>query len=523
VRGGFAITYDRVNTVTVILPPAFGLGFGQVLQLPRPLCNASGTPGTGCDPAGNSTGLSSFRVGRDGLVPLPAFSGSTSPIIPPSNRTTVSYATDPERKVGRNYMFDFTVQREMPGKMILEVGYIGRFGRELPTGIDLMGSPYFFRDSPSGQTYAQAHDALAQQLRAGTAFSAVTNQPWFENQLAGLNALSASCRPPAVAVALSPTQCMARLLGTSFVNNSVGALFLNMDSFRLALGRQPYNSAQFAALLMATSGGRSNYNAAFATLRNRPWNGVQFDLNYTYSLALDQVGDVQNNLSIISTGFDRNIDYGFSQADRRHVVNGIFTYDLPFGNGRRWLSGSRVADKVLGGWYLSGIYRMYSGLPFFVTDNAGVFGHIAGAPAQGAIPRVAPSTLGAGVYSGVTGSNGIGTSGNPATGGTGLNLFADPAAAYNSFRRILISQDTRQGRAMAFRGPWFWNLDFRLGKETRITERYRLEVSMDFFNVFNRVNLTSGSLSLGSPANFGVISGPANNARSLQIGTRFTF
>jgi hypothetical protein len=274
---------------------------------------------------------------------------------------------------------------------------------------------------------------------------------------------------------------------------------------------------------MATSGGRSNYHAGFVTLRSRPWRGLVFDVNYTYSKALDQVGDVQNNLSIISTGFDRDIDYGPSQADRRHVVNGIFTYDLPFGAGKRWLSGTGAPNKVFGGWYMSGIFRMYSGLPFFVTDNAGVFGHVAGAPAQGAIPLVDPSTLNAGVYSGVTGSGGIGSAGNPAAGGTGLNLFANPEGAFKSFRRILLSQDGRQGRAMAFRGPWFWNLDFRLGKATRITERVNFELSADFFNVFNRVNFTTASLSLNSPTNFGVISGPANNPRTIQLGMRFTF
>lgn len=533
-RAGFGIVYDRVNTVTVILPPAFGLGFGQVLQNPGPLCTASGTPGTGCNPAGGNVGFSAFRIGRDGLVPMPAFTGSTSPIVPPGNRTTVSYATDPERKVGRNYMIDFTMQREMPGNLVLEVGYIGRFGRELPTGIDLMGSPYFFRDAASGQTYAQAHDQVALALRGGATFSTVPTQSWFDNQLSGLSALPAAtfnaCRPPAVPFALTPTQCMARLLGTSFINNGVGAIFSQMDAFRLALGRPAYNSPQFLALLMATSGGRSNYNAAFATLRNRPWNGAQFDVNYTYSKALDQVGDVQNNLSIISTGFDRNVDYGYSQADRRHVINGIFTYDLPFGNGRRWLSGG-FQDKVFGGWYTSGIFRAYSGLPFFVTDNAGVFGHVAGVPAQGAIPLVDPGTLGTGVYSGVVVPATCaplappcpGSVGNVTAGGTGLNLFADPVAAFRSFRRILLSQDGRQGRAMAFRGPWFWNLDFRLGKETRITERYKLEISADFFNVFNRVNLTTAALSLNSPQTFGVITGPANNARSVQVGMRFTF
>ena len=51
VRGGFGIVYDRVNTISVLLPAAFGIGFGQVLQTPAPFCNASGTPGAGCNPA----------------------------------------------------------------------------------------------------------------------------------------------------------------------------------------------------------------------------------------------------------------------------------------------------------------------------------------------------------------------------------------------------------------------------------------------------------------------------------------
>ncbi len=516
-RGGFGITYDRVNTVTVILPAAFGIGFGEVLRRAAPLCNASGTPGTNCNAAATGNpGLTAFRVGRDGSVPIPAFVGSSSPLVPAATALGTTYATDPERKVGRNYMLDFTVQREMFGNLILEVGYIGRLGRELPAGIDLGhgSSPYFFKDAASGQTFAEAYDRIACVLRgdAGktigsfTCPAAVQNQAWFENQLPGFG-----------------TNGMVTNFSSLFINNSVGTIFLQMNLRRLALGLQPYNSLQLAAILMATSGGKSNYHAGFATLRNRPRAGLQFDLNYTYAKSLDQVGDVQNNLSLISTGFDRDIDYGFSQADRRHVFNGIFTYDLPFGAGKPWLSGSGAVDKVVGGWYLSGIFRTYSGLPFFVTDSASVFGGLAGAPAQGAIPIVDPSTLNLGVYSGVAGSNNIGTAGNPAIGGTGLNLFANPEAAFRSFRRMLLSQDGRQGRTQAFRGPWFWNLDFRVGKETRLTERVKLEFSADFFNVFNRVNLVSGSLSLNSPTNFGVISGPANAARTVQLGARVQF
>jgi hypothetical protein len=524
VRAGYGIVYDRVNTVSVILPPAFGVGFGQVLQASAPPCNASGTPGAGCNAGAGSgnRGLSAFRLGWDGSVPIPAFTGSTSPIVPGATALGTTYATDPKRKIGRNHLIDFTIQRELPAKLIMEVGYIGRLGRNLPRGVDLDSSPYFFKDAASGQTFAQAYDKVACVLRgdAGKTFggftcpASVQPQPWFENQLPGLG-----------------TTFLITNFPSLFQTNDVATLFLQMGFVRqTSLGLPAYNNLQLAAILMATSGGRSNYHAGFVTLRNRPWHGVQFDLNYTLAKSLDQVGDVQNNLSLITSGFDPNIDYGPAQSDRRHVFNATFNYDLPFGAGKQWFNSHGALDRVIGGWYLSGIFRAYSSLPYFVTDNAGVWGGtVAGLPSDGAIPLGNLSSLGSGVHSGVVGSGGIATVGNSTSGGSGLNLFANPEAAFKSFRRILLSQDTRQGRAAAFRGPGFWNLDFRLGKQTRITERVQFEVSADFFNVFNHLNLAAPSLSLNSPDNFGVFTSqvvPPNRtdgARWIQIGTRLSF
>jgi hypothetical protein len=279
------------------------------------------------------------------------------------------------------------------------------------------------------------------------------------------------------------------------------------------------------AILMASHGGVSDYHAMVATLRNRPWEGLQFDMNYTLSNSKDQLGNVQNNLALISTGFDPNVDYGPSQSDRRHVFNAIVNYQLPFGPEQRWSSSHGWANALIGGWYLSGIYRGYSSLPLFVTDNNGVFAGSLSGLATGAIPLGDPNSLGAGVHSGVAGSGGVGTAGNPAnaTPGSGLNLFADPEAAYRAFRRIELSRDTRTGRANAFRGPGFWNLDLRIAKETRITNRVRWELSADFFNVFNHVNLSTPSLTLNNPATFGVFTGQTGDARTIQIGSRISF
>ncbi|HEY3135960.1 MAG TPA: hypothetical protein VGL29_08025, partial [Blastocatellia bacterium] len=465
-------------------------------------------------------GQSAFRLGVDGSVPIPAFTGATSPIVPAVLSGGTTFATDPKRKLGRNYLIDFTIQRELPRNLLMEVGYIGRLGRDLPTGVDLDSSPYFFTDSASGQTFAQAYDKVACVLRgdAGKTFggftcpASVQPQPWFENQLPGRG-----------------TAFLTTNFSSLFQTNNVSTLFLQMGALRQSLGLPAYNNLQLLAILMATNGGRSNYHAMFATLRNRPWHGLQFDLNYTLSKSLDQVGDIQNNLSLITSGFDRDLDYGPAQSDRRHILNAVFTYDLPFGAGKRWSSHGAL-ERIIGGWYTSGIYRAYSSLPYFVTDNTGVWGgSLAGVPNEGAIPLVDPSTLRSGIYGNIAGSGGVGTAGNPVVGGSGRNLFADPEAAFKSFRRILLSQDGRQGRALYFRGPGFWNLDFRVGKQTRITERVRFEFSFDFFNVFNHVNLNAPSLSLNSPANFGVLTSqftPPNRtdgARWIQFGSRISF
>ena len=153
--------------------------------------------------------------------------------------------------------------------------------------------------------------------------------------------------------------------------------------------------------------------------------------------------------------------------------------------------------------------------------------------AVGMIPTVNPSSFGNSVHGGVTGSNGIGTSGNPTNKGTGLNLFADPATVFGDFRNVQISKDGRTGRANPIHGVPFWNLDSSLGKKTALTERVSFRITADFFNIFNHVNFVDPTLSLTQKASFGVISTQlvptnrdntlADGSRWIQLGVRFEF
>jgi len=520
VRAGFGIYYDRINNVQSVEIPQLGVGFAQTLVLKSPLCSVNGTSaGPGCNAAagGSNLGASGFRVGVDGTIPVPGVPNVSSPIVPDNPFGEVlSFSLDPTFKVGRSYSFDFTVQRELPGNMLMELGYIGRLGRNLPNSIDFDASPYMLKDPASGQTFAQAFDIVAAQVAAK---QAVTPQPWFENQLSGFNALPVSAGGCGGGSA-STTQCLVTQNQGNFASRSVSALFQNMGFDRAALGLLPYNNLQVVlALFVRTHIDLSNYHAATFSLRKRPSHGLQFDLNYTFSRSLDRLGGVQNNAGVYATSFNPNLQYGPSLFDRTHVFNGIFNYDVPAGRGHKFRFDNGVLDKVISGWYVTGVFRANSGLPLGVIG--GDFGGGPFANSVNMIPTVDPNSLGGGAHHGVTGTT-FGTAGS-------TNLFSNPDQAAADFRAPNLSTDGRDGSGHPLRGLGLWNLDSRLGKTTSFHERFKVEISADFFNIFNHVNFFDPATNINNPANFGVISTeliPANRtqgSRWIELGLRVSF
>jgi carboxypeptidase family protein len=531
VRAGYGIGYDRVNTVQSVIIPMLGVGFAQTLNLVTPLCNATQAAANGCNPnvplggPGANPGLASFRVGVDGQIPVPANPGPLqSPIVPSiPYGELLSFQNDPDFKVGRSHMIDFTIQRELPGQNILEVGYVGRLARNLAGSFNLNSAPYFFKDTVSGQTFAQAFDTVATAIRTN---SAVPTQGWFENLLPGFGN---KCGPGGTNI--TSTACIAAGNAASFQNGNVTNLFITMDVYRhFNLGLPTFNNLQVFDLFMRSHKDYSNYHALVVTLRNRPWHGVLYDVNYTFSKSLDTVGAVQNSASYYGTSFNPSIEYGNSLFDRTHVLNGVFNYDLPLGRGHRLGSGHEAVNKLIGGWYTAGIVRFSSGIPLLVQESNQVFGGGAiFAFPTGEIPLVDPNSLGGGVNRGVIGSNGVGTNSDPATGGSGINYFKDPSAALKQFRPILLASDGTTGRSRPLRGFWFKNLDLRIGKATSIREKLKVEYSFDFFNAFNHPTFLDPTLDTTNLANFGVVNTqliPANRntgSRWIQFGLTVEF
>jgi hypothetical protein len=527
VRAGFALIYDRQNTVQSVIIPALGVGFAQTLNLSGPACNSTGAGGTGCAPNSANPALGVFRVGQDGTMPVPVVPAQSNPVVPqvtfnPKNGNinfpeVFSFQDDPSIKVGRNYAADLSVQRELPGSMLLEVAYSGRLGRKLPQSMSLGQSPINFKDPTSGQTFAQAFDAVATQLRTGILPAAVTPQAWFEN--------------------LSPggTVVLATAAAGNFVNGNVSSVFRTIDQKRLLASLPTFNNYLAQGIFYRSSTGESNYHALLVTLNKRTSHGLSFAANYTFSHSLDQIGAIQNAANLMPNSFDLNAEYGPSGFDFRHIFNGKWVYNLPFKSSNSFLK------RVVEGWYNSGIFTAISGQPLTATEGSQVWGGtLALGFNTGEKPTVNPGSFSDGVHRGVAGSNGVGTS--TGTGFTGLNLFGDPFAVSKDFRPVLLASDGRSGRSNPFRGLGHWNLDTSFGKTTAITERVHVTVAADFFNLFNHViycdpgatngnNATcGGSLSFaGSLTNFGVISSqfiPANRtsgSRWIQLSLRFEF
>ncbi len=500
-RGGYSLSYDRLTGVNLVMGAPINVGFGRIMGCTGPTISAPGVFDTCAGASNPSTG---FRIGVDGdtvpITPIPM----TDPVVV-STSTPAWYATqyDIDFELGEHHLLDFTIQRELPGDMIMEVGWVGRLGRNLQARVDLQSMPLMFTDPTSGQTLAEAFDALAAELRAGVSTSAVTPQAWFENLLGGGSTVTLA--------GMRRTEIMRGEL------SEVGRDGIN----RIGLGGIGIDGAfdnmqvEYRHRVIA-DGYRSNYHGGFISLRKRMSHGLTFALNYTLAKAMDPYGWNQQSSSPAASAFDPDFHYGPALWDRRHTFNSYWLYELPFGRGRRFAPESNVLAKIVGGWYFSGIFTASSGIAQCVRHERGVFGGGPGADRSCALP-VGPLNLDVGVHEGVT------------RGAADVNMFADPDAAWASFRHIRVSEDGRHGRG-AFYGLPRWWLGTSLGKKTQVTETVNIVFTADFLNMLNHMEYDdpgqgtgSSSLRLRSKSLFGRLTSQFGSPRRIQFGLRIEF
>lgn len=502
IRGGYSMVWERIDDIDEV---SLALTTGGLLDVDAcggPVLNAGSVVCTNAQ----TNPSNAFRIGVDGnSVPVPAPTAQPIPYVPSGTAAQpfglfMMSGWDPYLTPGHDHSVDLTVQRELPWKMMIEVGYIGRFSRNLFGEFSYNATDYLMKDKQSGQTYAQAFDGVAQALRAGTA---VPDEAFFDNQI-GL----AKC------TGLGFANCAAMVAKqdpTDLINGSISDF--SLDEFNLVTP-VPVDNIQSFQSFAITDGGFSNYNAGFVSVKKSFANGLQFQGNWTWSHAIGNQGVDQQSGSTSNSPYNINLDKSSESFDRRHVFTLWFYDELPIGKGKRLSVNNEMLNKVVGGWWTSGILTFSTGVPLSIAAD-GDYGEYL---SKGTAAICTSNLLGSeGSFGGIAGSSGIGTATS-----SHVNFFSNPASIYNSCSRPLLSV---QGQIPfdELRGLPMYNFDFSLGKNFNFKERYQFQFSAQMLNVFNLMVFGNPSLNLNNPTNFGVISSQASSPRRIVLGAKFSF
>jgi hypothetical protein len=113
--------------------------------------------------------------------------------------------------------------------------------------------------------------------------------------------------------------------------------------------------------------GASSYQSAQFKLVKRYNAGLTFLASYTFAKSID-------NYTSILFPLDDRLNRGLSAAggkavDIPHNFTFSYSYELPFGTGKRWFSGSRALDLVAGGWSVNGVTTFRSGQPLAISAD----------------------------------------------------------------------------------------------------------------------------------------------------------
>ena len=209
-----------------------------------------------------------------------------------------------------------------------------------------------------------------------------------------------------------------------------------------------------------------NYNSLQAAVEKRFAKGFQFLAHYTWSKSLNYDSDYY--------AINPRLNYGVADTDRKHVFLLTGLVELPFGRGKTFLGGVRgIADRIVGGWSLSGTMTWESGLPF--SPSYSCFADRDTGPCR-------PNLVGA-VH--ITGSrNGYFTT----TGGVPLQPHGTAGDTIGPWQRPAFGTFGSAGRN-SLRGPGFSQADVSVAKNFSLKEGISIQFRTDIFNLFNKVNL----------------------------------
>ena len=588
IRGGFSKVYDRagmqlLNTFDANPPGGLGaslqnpcciFGYDDAAHVPR-ITNINTVPTYGCSPA---TSLCNDPANQVFYTPAPP---GAFPQTPNPFSQAITWGIDQSMKTPYAYAFDFSVGRELPNRLSLQLSYVGRLGRNLLTQRDLR-QPLDIVDPKTGIDYYSAATALAKVAvqHPNTSFPTFNQYVNFVNTSINDGSIGPTAaywhdmlpplQPGATAytsyanfAGITPQPGNASLIQAiydlyydpflSYAGNEVvglgnvdlyGGLGDNLGSFYSFCGAPGcatsgagtfatpfgggfgnYLNNQATSMFAWSSVGKSNYNALQATLRKQFSSGLQFDFNYTYSKSID----ITSSATRLSWASCCNVG-----APGTRLAN---AFDP---NGRRGVSDFDTTHQINLNWIAP--------LPFgkgarFAGSATGITEALIGGWQLSGVARWTsgfPFTVDNGNYwptnwdeqgiGQMIAKPQIGHHRDPTNGS--VSVFADPVAAFNDFQHPFPGQ---AGSRNVIRGDGYAGLDMALSKRWKMPwEGQGLQFRWEVFNVPNlhRFNVLSG---LGTsacnciaslqqaPQSFGNYTGLLTQPRVMQFALRYEF
>ena len=294
----------------------------------------------------------------------------------------------------------------------------------------------------------------------------------------------------------------------------------------LGTGTQTRLNTSFGSITYAYNGAISNYAAVVAAVKGRFGRRGFLTASYTHGKSMDDWQDY-------SVGADYQHYYAPSPWDVPNRLSVGASYLLP---GDHLTNG--IARRTLGGWTLAGTVVLQSGEPFTVSTNAPLA--ISTTATDGATLTSAnyATELAAGNLQFAPGSGDFNADGDnndyPSVTSysqkhsrkayqTGNGIFPlCPGGILPCGDFVLPAVGTEGNETPdQFRNPGYADTDITLKKVTQITHEVNLELRLDTFNVFNRVNLNGVDANLPD-GNFGQTSG-TNAPRNMLLGAKLNF
>jgi hypothetical protein len=257
-----------------------------------------------------------------------------------------------------------------------------------------------------------------------------------------------------------------------------------------------------------------NYHSLQLNGRKRMSGGFEFVTSYTFSKTLtDNRGFYGGGTFISGEGaywqnaYDRKSERGRAFFDARHNFSTGGTWDLPFGNNRKFGSGmGKAADLIFGGWNTSFMLLTHSGFPVTIIgrDNTN----------QAVRGNVRPNRYRALSYQNQSIDNWFGTGNTFCANGVDDGKCAYGDAALGQFGNSSIASE---------QAPMFFQVDSSVGKRFAMSERRSLDFRAEFFNLFNHPSFGPPGRTTTAPATFGLITTQANAPRNIQFSLKLYF